>query len=158
MREILCRLKTQGLPSHEQERKDGVKPGFRAVTGDERVLITLDGPCASGKTTLARKLAQAFEGAVVHTDDFVIPHAQKTPRRLAIPGGNCDADRLAREVAAPWNRGEPVLYRRYDCRKDVPRRKIWACSSGMKAKIKGMILSLFGVKAFCRLFGSGQTG
>ena len=46
---------------------------------------------------------------------------------------------------------------RYDCRKDVPRRRIWACSSGMKAKIKGMILSLFGVKAFCRLFGSGQT-
>ena len=46
---------------------------------------------------------------------------------------------------------------RYDCRKDVPHRRIWACSSGMKAKIKGMILSLFGVKAFCRLFGSGQT-
>ena len=46
VREILYWLKTQGLPSHEQERKDGVKPGFREVTGDERVLITLDGPCS----------------------------------------------------------------------------------------------------------------
>lgn len=46
---------------------------------------------------------------------------------------------------------------RYDCMKDVPRRKIWACSRGLKARIKGMVLSLFGVKAFCRLFRFGQT-
>ena len=119
VREILYRLKTQGLPSHEQERKDGVKPGFREVTGDERVLITLDGPCASGKTTLARKLAQAFGGAVVHTDDFVIPHNQKTVERLAVPGGNCDAERLVHEVAAPFKNGCPVRYRRYDCMTDT---------------------------------------
>lgn len=46
---------------------------------------------------------------------------------------------------------------RFDCWKDVPRRRIWAHSRGIKARIKGMILSVFGVKAFCRLFGSGQT-
>ena len=46
---------------------------------------------------------------------------------------------------------------RFDCRKDVPRRRIWAHSSGIKAWIKGFVLSLFGVRAFCRLFGSGQT-
>ena len=46
---------------------------------------------------------------------------------------------------------------RYDCRKEVPRRRIWACSRGIKGKIKGMILSVFGVKAFCRLFRSGHT-
>ena len=46
---------------------------------------------------------------------------------------------------------------RFDCRKDVPRRRIWAHSRGIKAWIKGFVLSLFGVRAFCRLFGLGQT-
>lgn len=89
----------------------------KSAEGD-RLLVTLDGPCASGKTTLARKLAQALRGAVVHTDDYVIPHALKTPERLAIPGGNCDAERLAKEVVIPFKAGAPVLYRRYDCMGD----------------------------------------
>ena len=84
-----------------------------------RVLVTLDGPCATGKTTLAEKLAARFHGAIVHTDDYVIPHDQKTPERLAVPGGNCDAERLAQEVVIPFKAGHPVLYRRYDCRNDV---------------------------------------
>ncbi len=84
----------------------------------ERLLVTIDGPCASGKTTLARHLAEAIHAGVVHTDDFVIPHAQKTAERLARPGGNCDAERLVREVLEPFKRGAPVKYRRYDCRTD----------------------------------------
>lgn len=83
-----------------------------------RLLITIDGPCASGKTTLARKLAETLQANVIHTDDFVIPHAQKTPERLAIPGGNCDGERIEREILAPWKSGQTVRYRRYDCRKD----------------------------------------
>ncbi|MBR2822641.1 MAG: AAA family ATPase [Clostridia bacterium] len=82
--------------------------------GTDRLLVTLDGPCASGKTTLANRLAAVLAAAVVHTDHFVIPHAQKTAERLAIPGGNCDAGRLVEEVVAPWKRGEPVKYRKYD--------------------------------------------
>ena len=92
----------------------------------ERLLVTIDGPCASGKTTLAEKLAAGFDATVVRTDDYVIPHAQKTPERLAIPGGNCDSDRLVREVVAPWKRGDPVITRRYDCRNDrlLPEEKL----------------------------------
>jgi len=81
------------------------------------LLITLDGPCASGKSTLARELARALPAQVVHTDDFVIPHALKTPERLAVPGGNCDAERLEKEVLSPFKAGLPVRYRRYDCKK-----------------------------------------
>ena len=55
----------------------------------------------------------------MHTDDYVIPHAQKTPERLAVPGGNCDAERLAGEVVIPYKNGAPVRTRKYDCRKDV---------------------------------------
>jgi len=99
------------------------------MTQSRRMMITIDGPCASGKTTLAAGLAEILHAAVVHTDDYVIPHAQKTAERLAVPGGNCDADRLVREVAAPWKRGEPVITRRYDCRRDLllPEERLPDC-------------------------------
>ncbi len=84
----------------------------------KRLLITLDGPCASGKTTLAETLAGELHAPLIHTDDYVIPHREKTPERLAIPGGNCDAERLEREIIRPWKEGFPVRYRRYDCGAD----------------------------------------
>lgn len=81
-------------------------------------LVTIDGPCASGKTTLAAQLAEKLPAVVVHTDDYVIPHAQKTVERLAIPGGNCDADRIVQEILIPWKKGKPVRMHRYDCIRD----------------------------------------
>ncbi len=91
---------------------------FRRRNESRRFLITLDGPCATGKTTLAGRLAESLGAAVLHTDDFVIPHAQKTPERLAVPGGNCDAERLRDEVLEPWKEGRPVFFRRYLFRED----------------------------------------
>ena len=120
------------LPSHSDVYREKYHPAYRVISADwisrlpavcriagkqketRRMLVTLDGPCATGKTTLARKLGTVFQANVLHTDDFVIPHRQKTPERLAVPGGNCDADRLAAEVTEPWKRGETVRYRRYD--------------------------------------------
>ncbi len=81
-----------------------------------RLLVTLDGPCATGKTTLAALLSEALAAPVIHTDDFVIPHGQKTPERLALPGGNCDAERLEAEVLIPFKQGKSLRFRRYDCR------------------------------------------
>jgi uridine kinase len=130
-------LDEQWLPSHSAAYREAYHPAYRVVSTDwipcmkaiqriaekeadaDRLLITLDGPCASGKTTLAQKLAKVFRGEVAHTDDFVIPHALKTPERLAIPGGNCDAERLAKEVVIPFKYGMPVRYRRYSCMKDA---------------------------------------
>ena len=89
--------------------------------GRERFLITVDGPCACGKTTLSLILGEALQAFVLHTDDFVIPHAQKTKERLSIPGGNCDSERLVQEVIMPWKNGTAGEYRRYDCRKDCMR-------------------------------------
>ena len=136
------------LPSHSAAYREAYHPAYRVISADwipcleavrriaekqqetERLLVTMDGPCASGKTTLAQKLAELFGAAVVHTDDYVIPHAQKTAERLAIPGGNCDSDRLAGEVAAPWKRGDPVKTRRYDFRHDrlCPEEELPDCS------------------------------
>ncbi len=84
----------------------------------KRLLITVDGPCASGKTTFAQKLSELLHAPVIHTDDYVVPHARKTPDRLAVPGGNCDAERLVAEVLRPFEKGEPIQFRRYDCETD----------------------------------------
>ena len=84
----------------------------------KRLLITVDGPCASGKTTFAEKLSAILRAEVIHTDEFVVPHALKTPERLSRPGGNCDAERLVSEVLKPYKNGETVRFRRYDCRAD----------------------------------------
>ena len=118
------------------EYREHYRPAYRVVSGEwrsllpaiaavlkrqaetARVLVTVDGPCASGKTTLARKLAEVLDCDVIHTDDFVVPHARKTPERLAVPGGNCDWERLTREVTGPWKDGSAVLYRKYDCHGD----------------------------------------
>lgn len=92
---------------------------MRLIRKQDHPFVTIDGPCASGKTTLAARLAEMISAAVVHTDDYVVPHAQKTANRLAVPGGNCDADRLLREVILSWKQHLPVRMRRYDCKTDL---------------------------------------
>lgn len=84
-----------------------------------RLLVTIDGPCGSGKSTLADALSDALNAPIIRMDDFFLPHALKTPQRLAIPGGNVDLERLMQEVIAPFAAGQPVVYRRYLCREDA---------------------------------------
>lgn len=84
----------------------------------ERILITIDGPCGSGKSTLAAALTEQLACPVVHMDDYVIPHAMKTPERLATPGGNADAERLLAEVIRPWMAGKAACVRPYLCHED----------------------------------------
>ena len=134
--ELACVLDGNWLPSHSEAYREAYRPAYRVISADwlpylnavirissapqsrERLTVTLDGPCASGKTTLAGRLAEVFGASVIHTDDFVIPHSMKTPERLAIPGGNCDAERLEREILGPWTQGGTVRYRKYDCASD----------------------------------------
>lgn len=84
-----------------------------------RLLVTIDGPCGSGKSTLADALSAALNAPIIRMDDFFLPHALKTPRRLAIPGGNVDLERLMQEVIIPFAAGQSVVYRRYLCREDA---------------------------------------
>ncbi len=124
------------LPSHSDSYRERCRPAYRvipadwapllpavgriarAMAGGDRTLVTVDGPCASGKTTLAARLAAVFDAPVVHTDDFVVPHARKTAERLAQPGGNCDWERLINEVISPWKAGREAMVRKYDCHAD----------------------------------------
>ncbi len=102
--------------------RDAIDRIVREKEKKQRILVAIDGPCASGKSTLAGVLAGLFGAGTVHTDDFVIPHWLKTPERLQAPGGNLDDQRLIGEVLEPWKRGEDIIYQRYDChgRRYVP--------------------------------------
>lgn len=89
-----------------------------ARQAEGRVILAIDGGSASGKSTLAKVLADGFGATVFHTDDFFPQAHQRTRARLAEAGGNLDRERLQEEVLLPLSRGEKTLrFRRFDCKK-----------------------------------------
>ncbi len=82
----------------------------------DRVVIAIDGPCGSGKTTLAKRLEEELPScAVVHTDDFFLQHHQRTEERLQEPGGNMDRERLIDEVFINAQSAKELVYHKYNC-------------------------------------------
>lgn len=84
----------------------------------ESVVAAVDGPSASGKTTLAKALADRYGGRIVAMDDFFLPPALRTPARYETPGGNVHYERFLEEVAPglrTGSRGGAIEYRPFDC-------------------------------------------
>ena len=81
----------------------------------DRVIVALDGFCTAGKTTLAASLAEHYDCCLIHMDDFFLRPEQRTPQRLAEPGGNVDYERFHQEVLIPLQEDRPFSYRPYDC-------------------------------------------
>lgn len=81
-----------------------------------RLVLAIDGPCASGKSTLAANL-QAIRpnSLLIHTDDFFLQPHQRNEKRLSEPGGNLDRERLTREVLQPLQQGQAFVYHKFDC-------------------------------------------
>ena len=88
----------------------------RLAESSAPALIALDGRCAAGKTTLAKALAERCGWSVVHLDDFCPRPEQRTPERLAEPGGNLDRERVLAEALTPLQNGQAARYRPFDCR------------------------------------------
>ena len=120
------------LPSHTRAYHAAYAPAYRVISRrcakvlpvlqaaaklleEPRVLLCIDGPCASGKSTLGALLQSVLDAALIPMDDFFLPHPQKTPERLAQPGGNADWERMVEEVVAPWLKDCSVRYRPYNC-------------------------------------------
>ena len=82
----------------------------------DHVIVAIDGPCTSGKTTLAGKLSEIYDCNVFHMDDFFLRLEQRTPERFAEAGGNVDYERFQEEVLIPLNSGKPFSYRPFDCK------------------------------------------
>lgn len=119
------------LPSHTPAYHQAYAPAYRVIskqcgamlpilqklahTNKKQTLLCMDGPCGSGKTTLAALLQKITEAALVPMDDFFLPHPMKTPQRLSQPGGNADWERLVEEFLTPWLRDGQACYRPYHC-------------------------------------------
>ena len=88
----------------------------RLLAEKDLVLVAIDGNCASGKTTLANKLAERYDCNVLQLDDFFLRPEQRTAERFAQAGGNVDYERFGSEVLEPLRRGETFSYRPFDCR------------------------------------------
>ena len=78
-------------------------------------VIAIDGPCASGKSTLARQLQLRLGCPVIKMDHFFLPAELRTPSRLAQEGGNIHYERFEAEVLNGLVTGQQFNYRIFDC-------------------------------------------
>lgn len=91
----------------------------QVATGHPRAFVGIDGPGASGKSTLAEQLVTAIGDAyLVHGDDFYLPSSRRH-ERLGDVGPLFDLPRLAEQVIVPGSAGEALRYQRYDWVKDA---------------------------------------
>lgn len=88
---------------------------IRALAEEKIVIVAIEGGSASGKTTLASKLAEELDANLFHMDDFFLQPHQRTKERFLEPGGNVDYERFLLEVLLPIRAGIPFSYRVFDC-------------------------------------------
>lgn len=78
-------------------------------------LIAIDGPCGSGKTTLADFLQKQLSCSLFHMDDFFLKPHQRTEERLSEPGGNVDYERFKKEVLDHITEEAGITYQPFCC-------------------------------------------
>lgn len=86
----------------------------------ERVLVAIDGRCASGKTTLSlalekELLKQNIKSTVIHIDEFFLRPEQRTKERFETPGENIDHERFLEKVLIPIKENTEVKYQPFNC-------------------------------------------
>lgn len=133
--EYLSQYRAQGCPmvSHSDRFRQCYSPAYRivsqyyahiipvlcaidlAMASQPCLRVAIDGPCASGKSTLGCALTEIYNCPLIHMDDFFLRPAQRTPERLAQPGGNVDYERFSQEVLSPLLAGKTACYRPYLC-------------------------------------------
>lgn len=117
------------------------------------VIVGIDGRCASGKTTLAKRLKEKLDCNLISADEFFLRPQQRTAERLAEPGGNIDYERLEHEVLIPLRSGIIFKYRPYDCHTQSLKEPI-AVSQNRISIVEGsycchpMLLKYYDYKVF----------
>lgn len=131
----------------------------RQLTAPERpharMLVGVDGPGASGKSTLAELIRERLTGAVVvHVDDFFLPSAVRDSR-AGLTGELFDLPRLEREVLVPVSTGAGCAYRRYDWDSDTLAEDL-AVPAGVPVIVEGVyslsrrLRAYYSYKIYCR--------
>ncbi|MBO5339901.1 MAG: hypothetical protein J6A62_02750 [Oscillospiraceae bacterium] len=131
----LADYRAQGCPmvSHSEGFRRAYSPAYRIVSKHyvnlipvlcaieeaqkihPNLRVAIDGPCASGKSTLGAALAAIFRCPLIHMDDFFLRPEQRTPQRLAQPGANVDYERFYDQVLSPLLAGEAARYCPWQC-------------------------------------------
>ena len=99
MSKLQGQVKVQNLADLVKER----------MLDGENFVIVVDGPGASGKSTVARSLAKLLAAQVIEGDDFYWPEFD--PDGL---GGDFDWKRLRDQVLLPLSESQPVRYQQFD--------------------------------------------
>lgn len=80
-------------------------------------VIAIDGPCGSGKSSLAALLSDLFPSRVLHMDDYYLPLEQRAPGWEHTPCGNMDLERFRRQALLPAADRMPIDCQPYSCQK-----------------------------------------
>lgn len=134
----------------------------RLYESQHPLLVAIDGRCASGKSTLAQKLAQAFGAPVIHMDDFYLPFSLRTPQRLQQPGGHMDWERLESQVLQPAAQGKALEYHAYNAHANawkeplqIPPQKIYIVEGTYS--LLPQLEDYYGYKIFLTVDSQAQT-
>jgi len=134
LEEYLTAYRAQGYPAvrHSQVYREAYAPAYRVIDSrfvrilpvlnriaeklrtQKRVIVSIDGRCASGKTTAAQMIARIFDAEIIHMDDFFLPGPMRTPQRMQEVGGNLHRERFMEEVL-PHLRFGSFSYRVFRC-------------------------------------------
>ena len=133
----LAEYRAKGYPpvSHSEGYREAYQPAYRVVSqsytryyevfrridcalaaaGDGQVVVSIDGMCGSGKSTLGRILEEIYDCNLFHMDDFFLRPEQRTPERFAEPGGNVDYERFKAEILDHIADPDGFTYQVYNC-------------------------------------------
>ncbi len=81
---------------------------------NKRVIVAIDGRCASGKSTLSVLLKKSLNCNVIAADDFFLRPEQRTRERFSEVGGNIDYERLSVTLMELKQKGN-ISYQPYNC-------------------------------------------
>ena len=138
LEQYLETYKAEGYPpvSHSEVYRENYHPSYRVVStsytryyhvlreidralaeagANEQVVISVDGMCGSGKSTLGRILEEIYDCNLFHMDDFFLRPEQRTPERFAEPGGNVDYERFKEEILDHIGDVSGFTYQIYNC-------------------------------------------
>lgn len=86
------------------------------MINNKNLIVAIDGPCGSGKSSLANLLKEKYKANVFHLDDFFLTPELQSESRLKEPGGNVDYERFYQEVILGIKSKKSFTYYRYNCK------------------------------------------
>lgn len=83
-----------------------------------QAIISIDGPCGGGKTTIAKEIEKEMGYNILHMDDFYLPFDKRDKNWMNIVAGHMDYERLIENVLKPYKEKKKTNYISYDCHSD----------------------------------------